>query len=133
VHADFWKPLPFDDASFDAAVALHGTLAHPPSDDALRSLVAELARVVRDGGVFVAEVPSPAWLDRLDEASGEDRRVRRTGARTCIYEDLPTGAWIQARVLDDGEWRALLEPVFATRIEPLGETERLVVARRALR
>ena len=69
VHADFWvAPLPFADGAFDAVVALHGTLAHPPDEGAMGRLARELARVVRPGGVFVAEVPSPAWLERLETA-----------------------------------------------------------------
>ena len=82
VNADFWGPLPFEDASFDAATALHGTLAHPPDDDAIARLGREVARLVRPDGVWVIEVPSPAWLDR---AAG-DPRVSRTGpdsARSC--------------------------------------------------
>src|ERR1019366_6114185 len=84
VRADFWaSPLPFEVGAFDAALALHGTLAHPPDDDAIRRLAGELARVVRSGGALVIEVPSPAWLERPPEAlQGIDRRVRRTGART---------------------------------------------------
>ena len=38
VHADFWEPLPFGDASFDAVLALHGTLAHPLDRAALAGL-----------------------------------------------------------------------------------------------
>src|SRR5260370_31624527 len=47
VHANFWRaPLPFEDASFDAAVALHGTLAHTPDAAAMGRLACELARIV---------------------------------------------------------------------------------------
>jgi SAM-dependent methyltransferase len=131
-HTDFWAPLPFPDASFDAAIALHGTLAHPPSDDAFAKLGAELARVVRPGGVLVAEVPSPAWLERLDALPSTGERVlRRTGARTCVFEDRAAGASIEARVLDEGAWTAALGPVWEARIEPLGALEWLVLARRA--
>jgi SAM-dependent methyltransferase len=132
VRADFWEPLPFGDASFDAAIALHGTLAHPPAEDSLAKLGADLARVVRPGGVLVAEVPSPAWIERLDGlASTGDRVLRRTGPRTCVFEDRVAGASIEARVLDENEWTAALGPVWQTRIEPLGELEWLVLARRA--
>ncbi|MDP9150826.1 MAG: methyltransferase domain-containing protein, partial [Myxococcota bacterium] len=52
VEADFWRPLPFDDASFDSALALHGTLAHAPDVGALSRLAREVARVVRQGGAW---------------------------------------------------------------------------------
>lgn len=132
VRADFWEPLPFEAASFDAAVALHGTLAHPPAEDAIARLGAELARLVRAGGALIAEVPSPAWLERIASlpATG-DRVMRRTGPRTCVFEDHVAGASIEARILDAGEWSAALGPVWEARIEPLGELEWLVLARRA--
>jgi SAM-dependent methyltransferase len=130
--ADFWKPpLPFDDASFDASVALHGTLAHPPDERAVSSLGNELARVVRPAGVLVAEVPSPRWLDRLDSLPPQpDRRVRRTGPRTCVYEDLVTGASIVATLLDEDGWRAALGTDWRASIETVDELELLVVAQR---
>jgi SAM-dependent methyltransferase len=135
VRANFWKaPLPFDDAAFDAAVALHGTLAHPPGDGfaSLSGLARELARLVRPGGAFVAEVPSPAWLDRLGALPARaDRRVRRTGPRTCVYEDLVTGASIEATLLDEAQWRAALGGAWQAQLETVDEVEWLVVARRA--
>jgi SAM-dependent methyltransferase len=133
VRANFWESLPFGDASFDAAVALHGTLAHPPGEASMARLGGELARVVTAGGVFIAEVPSPAWLDRLESApasSAPDRRVRRTGPRTCVYEDLAAGAAIEALFLDEADWRSALGPEWQSRVEILDELEWLVVARR---
>jgi SAM-dependent methyltransferase len=131
VHADFWEPLPFADAAFEAVVALHGTLAHPADDLAIPRLARELARVTRPEATFVAEIPSPAWLDRLDAIEPQaDRRARRTGPRTCVYEDLVTGAWIEARLLDDGEWSAALAPDWRASIESIDELEWLVVAYR---
>jgi SAM-dependent methyltransferase len=132
VCADFWSPpLPFADGAFDAALALHGTLAHPPDPLALRRLARELERVVRPTGVFIAEVPSPAWLDHLGGLPGDgERRAQRTGPRTCLVEDLVVGASIEARVLDEAEWHTALSPGWEARLEPLGEVEWLVVARR---
>jgi SAM-dependent methyltransferase len=132
VHADFWRaPLPFGDAAFDAAVALHGTLAHPPDVEAIGRLARELARIVRSGGVLLAEVPSPAWLDRLEALPAEsDRRARRTGPRTCVYEDLVVGASIETRLLEERDWHAALAPEWEGRVEPLDELEWLVIARR---
>ena len=132
VEADFWAPLPFADASFDAVLALHGTLAHPPSPDAYARLAGELARVLTAHGVLVAEVPSRGWLDRIDARGGEsseDRRVRRTGPDACVYEDLVVGASIEAFVPDDAAWPTLLGAAFDVRVERLDASELLVVAR----
>ncbi len=138
VHADFWRPLPFEEDSFDAAIALHGTLAHPPDPGALARLARELARVVRPGGTWVVEVPAPPWLERLEpyETAGAQRgrdesRIARTGPRTCLYEDLVVGAAIEATILDRSEWQSALGDAWAAQIEPLGELEWLVVAHRA--
>jgi SAM-dependent methyltransferase len=133
VHGDFWHaPLPFHGTTFDGVVALHGTLAHPPAPDAIGLLARELARLVRPAGVFVAEVPSPAWLDRIEASPvNDDRRVRRTGPNTCAYEDLAASAAIEATVLDDAQWAAALGPMWEARVEGLGEFEWLVVARRS--
>jgi SAM-dependent methyltransferase len=135
VRADFWvPPLPFEDASFEATVALHGTLAHPADTGAIGQLARELARVTVPGGVFIAEVPSPAWLSRLESLASEndpaDRRVRRTGPRACVYEDLATGASIETLLLDEAEWRTALAPDWRARVESVDEVEFYVVARR---
>jgi SAM-dependent methyltransferase len=127
VEADFWAPLPFGEGAFDAAVALHGTLAHPPDDGAVARLAQELARVVRPGGAFVAEVPAPAWL----ELAAGDPRVTRTGSGTAVYEDPATGARIETRLLSDNDWKAALGPRWSTRVEPGGDAEWLVTAVRA--
>ncbi len=133
VEANFWEGLPFADARFDAAVALYGTLAHPPDDEAMGRLARELSRVVRTGGSWVTEVPAPAWLDELDRARPPDdaeRRVRRTGASTCVCEDQVAGVSLGARVLSEGEWRAALGADWSARIEGQGETEWFIVAHR---
>jgi SAM-dependent methyltransferase len=129
---NFWRsPLSFDESSFDAVIALHGTLAHPPDERALTRLARELARIVRPGGKFVAEVPSPAWLDRIGSLpQGGDRRVQRTGRRTCVYEDLIVGARIEATLADESEWLAALQPDWLPRVEPIDEVEWLVIAQR---
>jgi SAM-dependent methyltransferase len=131
VEADFWRPLPFDDASFDAALALHGTLAHSPDDASLARLFAELARVLRPEAVVYAEVPSEAWLTQVTTLPPvEGRRLERTAADTCLYEDLVAGVAIEVRVLPESSWRALLAPAFAPVIAPLGPEELTIVARR---
>jgi SAM-dependent methyltransferase len=131
VRADFWAArLPFETATFEACVALHGTLAHPPDGGAMARLGCELARIVRPRGTLVIEAPSPAWLDRLGTLPPRpDRRVRRTGPLTCVYEDLVTGASIEAALLDEAGWRAALAPGWQLAIETIDELELLVVAR----
>lgn len=136
VEADIFGALPFDDATFDAALALHGTLAHPPDppDAAFARLGAELARVLVPRGVFVAEVPSHAWLDRVangGEIYDGDRAVRRTGVDTCVFEDLVNASSIAAWIPDDSRWASLLGPSFDVRVAPIATGELLVVARRA--
>jgi ubiquinone/menaquinone biosynthesis C-methylase UbiE len=126
VEADFWGPLPFPDRSFEAAIALHGTLAHPPDDDAISGLARELARVMRPGSPWIIEVPSPAWLE-----APPDERVRRTGPTTAIYEDAVTGARIATRLLSAEEWTAALGPAWTIRVETRANAEWLVLARLA--
>jgi SAM-dependent methyltransferase len=121
VNADFWNTLPFEDASFGAAVALHGTLAHAPDDDALTRLASELARITVAGAVWVSEMPSPAWLDDLGRgAAFEGCVVRRTGLRTCVCEDSATSASIDVRVPSAQEWRVALEPQWDVDIAGMG-------------
>lgn len=135
VLADFWQALPFEAGSFDAVIALHGSLAHPPDDHALGRLAKELARVLRPGALLLAEMPSLAWLDAVGDAStgasagATDRGVRRTGPRTCVYEDRVAGASIEARVFDADEWRDAFGPAWSLRTEPLDALELLIVGR----
>lgn len=135
VRADFWRlPLPFAPGSFDAALALHGTLAHPPDVAAVADLGRDLARVVRAGGAFVAEVPSPGWLEVLERMPASvEGRFTRTGPRSCSYEDRATGASIETRLLDAPEWRAAFDrrAGWECRVDPVGDVEWIVVARRA--
>jgi SAM-dependent methyltransferase len=81
VRADFWRGLPADDASFDAVIALFGSLAHPPapSEEAYAALAREVARVLRPRGLFYAESPTPAWA--AEHPVFEDGR---TGARIRV-------------------------------------------------
>jgi SAM-dependent methyltransferase len=132
VHADFWQaPLPFAPHAFEAAIALHGTLAHPPDPMAVERLGAELARVVCPGGWLVAEVASPAWLDAVDAAQApSDRVLRRTGLRACVLEDRVVGLAIEARLLDASEWTKALLPSWLPQVRPVSESEWLLVAQR---
>lgn len=132
VLGDLWGKLPFRDGAFDAALALFGTLAHPPSDDALARFPSELARVLRSGGVFVAEVPSPAWLHALRGGPLEvgDFRLTRTADDRMLHEDRVVGVAIEARVLSPERWQALFGPAFAVRVDAADENELFIVATR---
>jgi len=90
VEADFWSALPFEDASFDAVIALFGSLAHAPGEGALARLGREVHRVLREGGVFFAEVPSPSWVAAHPAFADE-----KTGARIAIVAQ-PEAAWREA-------------------------------------
>ncbi len=129
-RADLWEALPFADASFDACIALHGTLAHPPSRDAYAGLAREVARVVRAGGAFVAEMPSRDWLARIDVVPSETGRVAKTGEDTCVHEDDALGFAVEVVVPSDEAWRAFLAPHFHVEVTPLGASEILIVGRR---
>ncbi len=134
VKASFWETWPFDDESFDAVIALHGTIAHPPDDDAMVALVREAARVLGEHGVFVAEVPSTEWLETLEErqeGDGEERSVRRVGADRCLYEDRALGVSIEARVFGEARWKGLFSAWPFVSVTPIEEGELFVVARRS--
>jgi SAM-dependent methyltransferase len=131
VKADFWQELPFEAGAFDAVIALHGTLAHPPDAGAHRRLATEACRVLVPGGVFVAEVPSPAWLAELPASGMDDgeRRIRRTGPTSCVHEDLVAGVVIEAVVPPSEGWRE----IFASWREVVVEdraAELVVIARK---
>jgi SAM-dependent methyltransferase len=79
LEADFWKPLPLAGASFDAAIALFGTLAHAPSVSALDALARELVRVLRPRALFFAEIPTPEW-----SATTPTFRDEKSGAEVAI-------------------------------------------------
>jgi hypothetical protein len=112
----------------------------------VQRLARELARVVRPGGRLVIEVPSPAWLDAMDDSARDtlsrpaypsashsasgDRSVRRTGPRTCVYEDLVTGASIEASLLDADGWRAALAPGWDAAVEAIDGVEWLIASTR---
>lgn len=118
VRGDFYDPLPFADASFDAVIALHGTLAHPPREGAHRLLAFEIARVLRHGGVFYAEVPAAEGLARLG--------VGVTGPRSFVHRDEASGIEITGVARTADEWKDAF-PRLAVRTAPLGEVEHAVV------
>jgi SAM-dependent methyltransferase len=126
VEADLWNELPFADASFDAAVALHGTIAHapPPEEASLSTLASELARVLEPGGVVVAEVPTRAMLAFLPkELETDDGRAMIVEGDLITHRDTVTGATIDARLLDATAYEQAFAPRFAVEIEPMDRGE----------
>lgn len=111
--------LPLRSDSFDAAVAYH-SLIHVPLDDH-RTVLAELARVLRPGGrLLVSEGTgawtgtNPDWLDtgvemQWDVAGAEATREHLRDAGFAV-----TGEWTVGDSLedDDGTWR-----FFAARLD----------------
>lgn len=130
VCADLWQPLPFADAEFDVVLALHGTLAHPPTEGHVRTLGHELARVLRKRGMVMLEVPSEGWLTALASSpSSEVFRATRTAANRCVHEDRKAGLAIEATILSVERWTDLLRDDFSVSFETVSDTERLVVGR----
>lgn len=126
VAGDLYAPLPFASASFDVVLALVGTLAHPPDPLAHARLGREVARVLRPGGVFLAEVPSPAWLASLPAAPPEgERAVWRTGPREAMHEDRAVRASIAIVVPSREEWTKAVLPALELEIEDAGDELRL--------
>jgi SAM-dependent methyltransferase len=121
VEGDFYSPLSFADDSFDAALALHGTLAHPPDATAHARLAKELARVLVRDGVLVAEVPGAVGLARLG--------ARVTGPNSFVHRDEASGIEIEGVALTADGWSTALVPL-DVRTELLGDVEYLLVASR---
>ncbi|MCL2723099.1 MAG: class I SAM-dependent methyltransferase [Polyangiaceae bacterium] len=132
VETDFWSPLPFDDASFDAALALHGTLAHPPRTTAFSDLARELGRVLRPRGVLVAEVPSATALARMasvpQRVLPEGIRIEMLSRTSFIHHDDALRVSIAGVAYDAEGWRSVLSPIFDVKVEPLGDIEVRIVA-----
>lgn len=145
VVGDFWDPLPFADGSFDAAIALHGTLSHPPlaedggaggDPEELASAVArlgdELARVLTSGSVVALEVPAAEALGRIaSEGLGmhlEPVLDPVSGAR-FVHVDA-SGLAIAGSALTRDGWSLALGARFDVAVEPLGDVELLVLAMR---
>jgi SAM-dependent methyltransferase len=121
VTGDFYDALPFANALFDAILALFGTLAHPPDPGAHARLATEVARVLRPGGVFLAEVPSPEWLARLpDQPPSGDLGVWRVGPREALHDDRVARVSLVVVVPTRAEWLEALSPLAPT-IEDAGD------------
>jgi SAM-dependent methyltransferase len=81
------RSLPFDDASFDKAVA--ADLVEHLDDETFRALLAELRRVLAEGGTFTLYTPNPRHL------------IERLKARDLILAQNPTHIGLRdARTLE---------------------------------
>ncbi len=100
VRADFFEPLPFADESFDAVIALFGSLAHPRAEPSYPALVGEVRRVLRARGLLYAEMPTPGWRAEhpafLDVTSGESIAITAPDASSWR-------AWLEAFEVDIAE------------------------------
>ena len=132
VRGDFWRSLPFPDGAFGAAVALHGTLAHPPDRAALATFVSEVARVLRPGGRLVLEVPTRAWFDRWSQVRDAAPGVLVVAGPSAAFVDRRSGAAIVGLIASPDEWRAALVDAFACTIHLMSDDEVRIVAERKL-
>jgi SAM-dependent methyltransferase len=123
VLADFWKPLGFDDGAFDAVVALHGTVAHPPSpaEESVRKLASEIARVLTPNGVIVLEIPTREFVAALDTPIdlSDGRTLSRQGESTVLHRDSIANVELRAELLPRATWEAL----FGERFEQVALSE----------
>jgi SAM-dependent methyltransferase len=126
-EGDLWEPLPWDARSFDAVIALHGTLAHPPREGACSGLAREVARVLRPGGVFVAEVPKAEWLEAVARA-GNGPIVWLGGGR-ARFVDEATRVAIEIVAPTPDEWQAAFRGVLDLQVSDGCEGEHLLVGR----
>lgn len=130
VHADFWGDLPFGGGTFGAAVALHGTVAHPPTREAPGALVRELARVVRVGGVVVVELPTVAWFERSAGANEGGPGELHVGEGRATFVDRRSGAHIHGFVVGPEVWAQELAKLFACSLHSSSHDEVTLVSQR---
>ncbi len=131
VRGSFWEPLPFARGAFGAAIALHGTLAHPPDAGAPARLAAELARVVTPGGRVVLELPTRAWFARVAGRDDGGPGVLLLDGPRAAFVDRRTGARIDGLVVDPEAWASALAPAFACTLVPISSDEARLVASRS--
>jgi SAM-dependent methyltransferase len=85
------RELPWPDATFDAVVNLWTAFGYYETRDGDERALAEIARVLRPGGLFVIDTVNPSALNRSFQAEG----WRELEGGTVMLErrevDLPTG------------------------------------------
>jgi SAM-dependent methyltransferase len=133
VLGDLWSKLPFEDESFDAAIALHGTIAHAPAPEegSVASFAKELARVLARAGVVVIEVPTREMLAFIPNAlETDDGRAMIVEGDVITHRDTVTGATIDARLLDTSAYERAFGPSFDVTVEPMERGEIRLIGRR---
>lgn len=126
VEADFWGPLPFPAGSFDAALALHGTLAHPPGPGAVKHLARELARILTAGSVVVMELPTLSWARRAGKGSAAGDRTEER----LTFVDEATGATLEAHLRGAEAWVEDFAPWFEVSTDTGRDDEMRIVGTR---
>lgn len=106
LDADLGKPLPFPDASYDAILCT-GTFTHGHVG---AGCLAELARVLRPGGLLACTVHRDVWsamgFDSAFDALEREGRLRRVLAQPGIYyatSTAPDGYFLIHAKADIGE------------------------------
>jgi SAM-dependent methyltransferase len=130
VEGDFWSLLPFASGAFGATVALHGTLAHPPTLEALAGLAGELARVLAPGARLVCELPTRAWFERFDGLDEGGPGVLALRGDRAVFVDRRSGAAIEGLVVAPDTWVRALAPRFECRLHAISSDEARLVATR---
>jgi SAM-dependent methyltransferase len=130
VRGNFWTPLAFADGAFGAAVALHGTLAHPPDGAALANFAREVARVIRPSGRLVLELPTLGWFERWSQVRDAAPGVLVLDGPAAAFVDRRSGAAIAGLVVSPDDWCVALSNEFVCRVHPMGDDEVRIVAER---
>lgn len=133
-RANFWGPLPFAAGAFGAAVALHGTLAHPPDRESPRGLALELSRVLRAGAPLVMEVPTLEWFQSCSAVplTSEIPGVLTIRDGYAVFCDKRSGATIGGCVVGPLGWLESLAPYFTCNLHNISPDEiRIVGVRRS--
>ncbi len=96
VRCDLARRWPLRDGVADALVALHAVFAHPIGDPwaLLRHVGAEIARVVRHGGLVAIDLPEPSFARASLTSLGGDwyRHVEPDGATIDAFVPEPSRA-----------------------------------------
>lgn len=111
ILGDIWGTWDVEDHTFDAVIALHGTLAHPPDAGMhhLRDLAKECARVLKPDGFVYFEVPT---ANALQTFSSDEYPISMESLdeRTAECTNTKTGAKLLAVSWPETIWRSAMSP-----------------------
>jgi SAM-dependent methyltransferase len=131
-EGDFWKRMPFAEATFDCVIAAHATLSHQPPDIDLSTFAGEILRILKPKGVFVAELLSDRfleWLDR-DPAFAAGIGDVRTGPTTSVHKNAAAGIAIVRTIQSESAWRDAFRAFRSFRSAEIGLCEWMLVAQK---